>query len=77
MGQRTCLGINLALAEMAAVLSELGRSYSLTADWQTEWKDFPIKRPDNGLPLRLEPRTAAAASSPVGAVAAPAVAVQA
>lgn len=74
MGQRTCLGINLALAEMAAVLSELGRSYSLTADWQTEWKDFPIKRPGNGLPLRLEPRTAAASAAAAVAAAVPAAA---
>ncbi len=28
-GQRTCIGMNLANAEMAAVLSELGRTYTL------------------------------------------------
>lgn len=69
-GQRTCLGINLAYAEMAAVLAELGRCYSLTADWQTDWKDFPIKRPDNGLPLRLEGRIVVASAAGAAAAAA-------
>lgn len=73
-GQRTCVGMNLALAEMAAVLAELARHYSLTADWQTEWKDFPIKRPANDLPLRLTRRAAAAAAAGQPAAAAAAVA---
>lgn len=60
----------MAYAEMAAVLAELGRCYSLTADWQTDWKDFPIKRPDNGLPLHLEGRMAAASSAGAAAAAA-------
>lgn len=55
-GQRHCLGMNLAYAEMAAVLSELGRTYTLQADTSTEWRDFPIKRPVSGLPIRLTPK---------------------
>lgn len=55
-GQRTCLGMNLANAEMVAVLAELGRSYTLTADVDTDWLDFPIKKPVNGLPIRLVQR---------------------
>jgi hypothetical protein len=67
-GQRTCLGMNLANAEMIAVLAELSRSYTLAADWQTDWKDFPIKRPDNGLPLRLAHRAGAAADAAASAL---------
>lgn len=56
-GQRTCLGMNLAYAEMVAVLAELGRSYTLSAQCDTDWSDFPIKRPGNGLPIRLQGRS--------------------
>lgn len=66
-GQRTCIGMNLAYAEMAAVLAELGRTYTLQADTATEWKDFPIKRPDNGLPVKLTPRAGPAAGVAEGA----------
>jgi cytochrome P450 len=38
MGAHYCLGSQLALAELTAVLAELGRSYSLAADTNTEWK---------------------------------------
>jgi cytochrome P450 len=58
-GQRTCLGINLAYAEMAAVLAELRRNYTFGVEQQTEWKDFPIKSPTNNLPMRLTRRAAA------------------
>ncbi|KAF6251874.1 cytochrome P450 [Scenedesmus sp. NREL 46B-D3] len=59
MGAHYCLGSHLAMAELTAVLSELGRSYSMTADTNTDWQDFPIKRPTNGLPCTLQ-RLAAA-----------------
>lgn len=74
-GQRTCIGMNLAYAEMTAVLAELGRTYNLQADTATEWKDFPIKRPGNGLPIRLTPRAGAAAAAAGGARAGEAAAV--
>jgi cytochrome P450 len=38
MGAHYCLGSQLALAELTAVLAELGRSYSLTANTDTEWR---------------------------------------
>lgn len=73
-GQRTCLGMNLAYAEMAAFLSELGRTYTLAADTATEWRDFPIKKPANGMPIRLthrgEPAGAAGAAQTAAAAAA-------
>lgn len=53
VGQHYCLGSNLANAEMTAVLAELARHYELQVDGETGWDDFPIKRPRNGLPLRL------------------------
>lgn len=53
MGAHYCLGSQLAMAELTAVLAELARSYSLTADTDTDWPDFPIKRPANGLPCTL------------------------
>jgi hypothetical protein len=60
--------MHLAYAEMAAVLAVLGRHYDLTADGATAWQDFPIKRPLNGLPMRLTPRSSS--SSGGGAAAA-------
>lgn len=72
-GQRTCLGMNLANAEMVAVLAELGRSYTLAADVDTEWQDFPIKKPMSGLPIQLSPRQPGAdggAAAAAGVVAA-------
>jgi hypothetical protein len=42
MGAHYCLGSQLALAELAAALAELGRSYSLTVERYTEWKGEQI-----------------------------------
>jgi hypothetical protein len=74
--------MNLANAEMVAVLAELGRAYTLTADVDTDWLDFPIKKPVNGLPIRLSPRqqgtdgrAAATAAAAVATVAAGSAAV--
>jgi hypothetical protein len=55
--------MNLAYAEMTAFLSELGRTYTLAADTGTEWRDFPIKKPANGMPIRLTQRVEPAAAT--------------
>jgi cytochrome P450 len=61
VGTRYCMGSHLAHAEMAAVLFELARlveaGYGLEADTPRHWAEFPILRPDNGLPARLLPRS--------------------
>lgn len=62
-GQRACLGRHLAHAEMTAVLSELGRRYTLHArddPAAVQWRDFPIKQPVGGLHITLRQREAAA-----------------
>jgi cytochrome P450 len=38
MGAHCSLGSQLVMAELTAVLAELGRSYRLTAKTDTEWK---------------------------------------
>ena len=56
IGTRYCLGSHLALAEMGAVVAELGRlaaSHGLEVEQPGRWEEFPILRPDNGLPTRL------------------------
>jgi len=66
VGQHYCVGSHLALAELTAVLAEVGRSWQvlLEDNQDTEWLDFPIKRPSNGLPIRLRAlRVAEAAQS--------------
>lgn len=50
---RYCLGAALALAEMKVFLALLARSYSFTADNNTEWKPALGFYPANGLPLVL------------------------
>lgn len=82
-GQRTCLGINLALGEMTVLLAELGRSYTLqgaglaggsddaaAATHPARWKSFPILQPTDGLPMRLLRRPDAIAAAAVNAAAA-------
>lgn len=43
MGAHYCLGSQLAMAELTAVLAELARSYSLTADTDTDWPGEPLQ----------------------------------
>ncbi|GBF88018.1 cytochrome P450 [Raphidocelis subcapitata] len=74
IGTRYCLGSHLALAEMGAMVAELGRlggSHALEVEQPGRWEEFPILRPDNGLPTRFVrkgPR--ASAAEPAGSVAA-------
>ncbi|MEW5320146.1 MAG: hypothetical protein WDW38_011243 [Sanguina aurantia] len=51
IGSRNCLGMPLALAEMKIVLAVLARKYCYTADCNTDYKEFPIPEPRNGLPV--------------------------
>ncbi|GBF88017.1 hypothetical protein Rsub_00729 [Raphidocelis subcapitata] len=56
IGTRYCLGSHLALAEMGAMVAELGRlagSHALEVEQPGRWEEFPILRPDNGLPTRF------------------------
>lgn len=53
LGQHHCLGYLLAEAELAVVLTEVARSYEVVAEVDTEWRDFPMKRPTNGLPCKV------------------------
>lgn len=53
LGQHYCVGSQLAQAEMMALLTEVARSYDVVAEVDTEWVDFPIKRPANGLPCKV------------------------
>jgi cytochrome P450 len=57
--------MHFAYAEMAAVLAELARHYTIATPPATAmaWVDFPVKRPENGLPFALAPRQAAAAGA--------------
>lgn len=55
VGQHYCVGAQLANAELAAVLSELVRNYDFTVEVNTDWAEFPIRRPRNGLPCSLVP----------------------
>lgn len=61
LGQRYCLGSHLAGAELACVLAEIARKYSLAAATNTEWREFPLKQPSNGLPCSLTPLAGGAA----------------
>lgn len=68
VGQHYCVGSNLAMAELTAVLAEVGRSWQVSLDDQdVEWLDFPIKRPSNGLPIRLQPLQVAETAQSVAA----------
>jgi hypothetical protein len=53
VGQHYCLGWSLALTELTCFMVELARSYELQVEVDTKWVDFPIKRPDNGLPFKV------------------------
>eukprot|EP00878_Enallax_costatus_P016211 GHUV01017004.1.p1 GENE.GHUV01017004.1~~GHUV01017004.1.p1 ORF type:complete len:388 (+),score=77.49 GHUV01017004.1:1042-2205(+) len=53
MGLHYCLGSQLAQAELTAILTEVARNYDIVAEVDTEWVDFPIKRPTNGLPCKV------------------------
>ncbi|MEW5307004.1 MAG: hypothetical protein WDW36_009426 [Sanguina aurantia] len=53
VGSRNCLGMPLALAEMKIVLAVLARKFSYTADCDTDYKEFPIPEPRNGLPVLM------------------------
>lgn len=56
MGTHYCIGSNLALTEMSCVIAELAQKYDLAADVEgVTWRDFPVKIPSNGLPVRLTP----------------------
>lgn len=61
-GTHSCLGFRVARATAAAVAQELSVGYSLSADTNTTFSDFPTGgRPVNELPITLkplEPRTA-------------------
>ncbi|KAF8064654.1 DED1 [Scenedesmus sp. PABB004] len=55
-GTHYCVGSQLALAELAAVIASLARRWRVDADVEgLTWSAFPILRPSNGLPLRLTP----------------------
>eukprot|EP00775_Hariotina_reticulata_P013035 gene13035-13164_t len=54
-GNRYCLGVYLAMAEMKAFLAVLARCYSFTADNNTEWQQAVGKVPVNGLPVVITP----------------------
>lgn len=58
-GTHSCLGYRIARATAAAVAQELSRAYSMSADTNTTFSDFPTGgRPVNALPITLKPLAA-------------------
>jgi cytochrome P450 len=55
MGAHYCLGSHLAMAELTAVLAELSRHYSLSADTNTTWqgKKLQLQAADDVLDLHV------------------------
>jgi cytochrome P450 len=55
-GTHSCIGFHIARATAAAVAQELSLKYSLSADTDTTFSDFPTGgRPVNELPISLKP----------------------
>lgn len=58
-GTHSCLGYRVARATAAAVAQDVALSYGLTADYKTDFNDFPTGgRPRNELPVTLKPLAA-------------------
>jgi cytochrome P450 len=75
IGTHFCLGSNLALAEMSAMLAALcdviadGAALEVADAPTRKWAEFPILAPSDGLPATVKPAGAAAAGA-AGAAAA-------